>query len=39
VQAHHGCKFQCGKCSCSIGEIISEEMDQRPAAPALVAAE
>ena len=39
VQAHHGCRFQCGKCSCSIGEIISEEMDQRPAAPALIAAE
>ncbi|HBQ47664.1 MAG TPA: (2Fe-2S)-binding protein, partial [Hyphomonas atlantica] len=30
---------QCGKCSCSIGEIISEEMDRRPAAPALIAAE
>ena len=39
VQAHHGCKFNCRKCSCSIGEIISEEMDQRPVSPALIAAE
>jgi bacterioferritin-associated ferredoxin len=39
VQAHHGCKFNCGKCSCSIGEIISQEMDIRAPSPALIAAE
>ena len=39
VQAHHGCKFQCGKCSCSMGEIIAEEMDRRMPSPALIAAE
>jgi len=39
VQAHHGCKFNCGKCSCSIGEIISQEMDRQGRAPMLVAAE
>ena len=39
VQAHHGCKFNCGKCSCSIGEIISQEMDRKMPSPALMAAE
>tara|TARA_R110002020_G_scaffold474460_1_gene705912 strand:- start:98966 stop:99181 length:216 start_codon:yes stop_codon:yes gene_type:complete len=39
VQAHHGCKFNCGKCSCSIGEIISQQMDRQGPAPMLVAAE
>ncbi|MEZ5998615.1 MAG: (2Fe-2S)-binding protein [Hyphomonas sp.] len=39
VQAHHGCKFQCGKCSPSIGEMISDHMYQRATAPALVPAE
>ncbi|MEZ5999261.1 bacterioferritin-associated ferredoxin [Hyphomonas sp.] len=39
VQAHHGCKFQCGKCRSSIGEMIAEtDMDRGPA-PALMAAE
>ncbi len=27
VQAHHGCRFNCGKCSSEIGDIISREMD------------
>ncbi|MCA8900005.1 MAG: (2Fe-2S)-binding protein [Hyphomonas sp.] len=39
VQAHHGCKFQCGKCSSSIGDMISESLFERPGAPALVPAE
>ncbi|WP_241762409.1 (2Fe-2S)-binding protein [Hyphomonas pacifica] len=39
VQSHHGCKFQCGKCSCSMGEIIAEEMDRRMPSPVMVAAE
>ena len=39
VQAHHGCKFQCGKCSCSMGEIISDEMDAREPETVLIAAE
>jgi len=28
VQAHHGCKFNCGKCSTTIGEMIAEQMDR-----------
>ncbi len=28
VQAHHGCKFNCGKCSTTIGEMISDHMDR-----------
>lgn len=28
VQAHHGCKFNCGKCSTTLGEMISEQMDR-----------
>jgi bacterioferritin-associated ferredoxin len=39
VQAHHGCKFNCGKCSCSIGELIAEKMDKVLTAPELIAAE
>lgn len=27
VQAHHGCRFNCGKCCSEIGDIISREMD------------
>ncbi len=27
VQAHHGQSFNCGKCRCAIGDIISEEME------------
>lgn len=39
VQAHHGCRFQCGKCSPSIGEMISDQLGEREDAPALAAAE
>ena len=39
VQAHHGCKFQCGKCRSSIGEMISETLYERGPSPSLVAAE
>lgn len=39
VQKHHGCRFQCGKCSCAMGEIISSEMDKRVAVASVVAAE
>ena len=39
VQAHHGCKFQCGKCRSSIGEMISETLCERGPAPSLMAAE
>lgn len=27
VQAHHGCEFNCGKCRCSMGEMIAEAVD------------
>lgn len=38
VQAHHGCKFNCGKCSQSIGEMIAEHMDRCvPSVPVLAA--
>jgi len=39
VQAHQGCKFNCGKCSCQIGEIISEEMEKAALSDQLIAAE
>ena len=39
VQAHHGCKFQCGKCRPSIGEMISNTLFDRDPSPALVPAE
>ncbi|KCZ89005.1 (2Fe-2S)-binding protein [Hyphomonas jannaschiana] len=39
VQAHHGCRFQCGKCRSSIGEMIAETDIDRGPAPALMAAE
>ena len=28
VQSHHGCKFNCGKCSTMIGDMIAEHMDR-----------
>lgn len=28
VQAHHGCKINCGKCSTMIGDMIAEHMDR-----------
>jgi len=39
VQSHQGCKFNCGKCSCQIGDIISEEMDKLAPSDQLIAAE
>lgn len=38
VQAHHGCKFNCGKCSQSIGELIAEQVERcAPDLPILAA--
>ncbi|MEL6858049.1 MAG: (2Fe-2S)-binding protein [Pseudomonadota bacterium] len=39
VQAHHGCQFNCGKCRCTIGEMISDSLDQQPDELELIAAE
>ena len=39
VQAHHGCQFNCGKCRCTIGEMISDTLDQQPGELELIAAE
>lgn len=39
VQAHHGCKFNCGKCSTTIGEMIAEKMDRDGPALPMMAAE
>ncbi len=39
VQAHHGCAFNCGKCRCSIGEVIAETLDMAAPERVLVAAE
>lgn len=39
VQAHHGCEFNCGKCRCSIGEVIAATLDQDTAPSTLMAAE
>ena len=39
VQAHHGCKFQCGKCRPSIGEVINETLFERGGSSSLVPAE
>lgn len=39
VQAHHGCRFNCGKCSTSIGEMIAESMDGQTEALPMMAAE
>ena len=39
VQAHHGCEFNCGKCRCTIGEMISTEVDNSLESEGLVAAE
>lgn len=39
VQTYHGCKFKCGKCSCSIGELVAEKMDAIQVSVDLVAAE
>ena len=38
VQAHHGCRFSCGKCSTTIGEMIAERADcDGPALPMIAA--
>lgn len=39
VQSHHGCRFQCGKCRSSIGELISDTAIDRGSEPSLLAAE
>jgi bacterioferritin-associated ferredoxin len=39
VQAHHGCQFNCGKCRCAIGEVISETLESHGSELTLVAAE
>jgi len=39
VQEHHGCSFNCGKCRCAMGEVISETLDSRGQVLELVAAE
>lgn len=39
VQAHHGCRFNCGKCSTTMGEIISEQMDKASWSSDAIAAE
>lgn len=39
VQAHHGCNFNCGKCRCTIGEVISQTLDKSEAEGVLIAAE
>ncbi len=39
VQAHHGCKINCGKCSTTIGEMIAERMDRAVSELPVLAAE
>ena len=39
VQAHHGCKMNCGKCATTIGEMISEQMDRCVPQMGILAAE
>lgn len=39
VQAHHGCEFNCGKCRCTMGEMIAETVDSFGAEQQLIAAE
>ena len=39
VQAHHGCSFNCGKCRCTIGEVISETLENQSPEFDLIAAE
>ena len=39
VQAHHGCKFNCGQCRCAMGEVISDTLDVAPTDTQLIAAE
>ncbi|WP_084397754.1 (2Fe-2S)-binding protein [Henriciella aquimarina] len=39
VQAHHGCRFNCGKCMPVMGEMISDAVDAMPPDQPIVAAE
>ena len=39
VQAHHGCEFNCGKCRCAMGEVISDTLDAQAPTQQLIAAE
>lgn len=39
VQAHHGCRFNCGQCRCAMGEVISDTLDIQLSGQELVAAE
>ncbi len=39
VQAHHGCKINCGKCSATIGEMIAARVENSQRPGDLVAAE
>ena len=39
VQEHHGCSFNCGKCRCTIGEVISATLDDAESKDVLLAAE
>ncbi|MFN7056619.1 bacterioferritin-associated ferredoxin [Hyphomonas sp.] len=39
VQAHHGCRFNCGKCSGAISELIAEGAERASATLPMVAAE
>ncbi len=39
VQAHHGCKFNCGQCRCAMGEVIADTLDAQTCDLELVAAE
>ena len=39
VQAHHGCEFNCGKCRCAMGEVISDTLAAQAPTQQLIAAE
>lgn len=39
VQSHHGCEFNCGKCRCAMGEVISDTLDAQAPTQQLIAAE
>ncbi len=36
IQAHHGCRFNCGKCRPSMAQLLEEEQAQALAGPSLV---
>lgn len=39
VQAHHGCQFNCGKCRCTIGDVISKTLETYEPDLEMIAAE